>query len=786
MTRSSQGSELRALVLAPLGRDGQIACAILEEASIDSMVCVDRAALRRELELGAGLAVIAEEALYNADLSELVAWIEGQPPWSDFPFVLLAQRGGGLERNPGAGRLVAALGNVTFVERPFHPTTLVSVVQTSLRGRHRQYEARDRIEALRDAETQFRTMAESIPQLAWMAEPDGHIFWYNQRWYDYTGARPEDLEGWGWQTVHDPKALPSVIERWTACLDTGQPFEMIFPLRSAAGEFRQFLTRVEPVRGADGQIVRWLGTNTDITDQQEAEALLAQRVEERTRERDMVWRTSENLFAIIGRNGRYTTVSPAWTAALGYAASDLIGLDGRELVHPDDIAERGAEFARVSRGEAVRDIDLRVRAKDGSYKWFSWTVISAGDGLLYAEGRDVTERRHLEDQLRQAQKMEAVGQLTGGIAHDFNNLLTGIIGSLELLQKRIASGRTGDIERLIGLATSSANRAAALTHRLLAFSRRQPLDPKPVNANGLVESMAELVRRTIGESIDFSIVAGEGLWRTLCDPHQLESGVLNLAINARDAMPHGGSITITTRNASLDAAYAIRHSDVRVGDYVAISVTDTGVGMPPDVVERAFDPFFTTKPLGQGTGLGLSMIYGFARQSDGHVKIESEPGRGTTVTLYLPRYLGAEDDAEASNPEAPEQPRDDQKDVVLVVEDEPAVRELVVEVLSELGFQALEAADAKAAIALVETADVLDLLITDIGLPGMNGRQLADAVRERRPDLRVLFMTGYAENAAMGGGMLEPGMELITKPFTLGELSRRIRAITEREAASSR
>jgi CheY-like chemotaxis protein len=324
------------------------------------------------------------------------------------------------------------------------------------------------------------------------------------------------------------------------------------------------------------------------------------------------------------------------------------------------------------------------------------------------------------------------------------------------------------------MAKASANRAAALIHRLLAFARRQPLDPKPVNVNQLVTSMEELLRRTIGEQIQLEIVTGGGLWGTFCDPHQLESALLNLAINARDAMPNGGRLTIEATNAHLDRYYATEMGDLTPGQYVALSVSDTGVGMPATVKARAFDPFFTTKPIGQGTGLGLSMVYGFARQSEGHAHIYSEPGHGTTVKLYLPRYGGAlEETGVATSESAALQAQ--AGETVLVVEDEASVRELVVDVLSDLGYRALEAIDGPSGLQILRSVARIDLLVTDVGLPGMNGRQVADAAREHRPGLKVLFITGYAENAAMANGFLAPGMEMITKPFAVDALAVRIR-----------
>ncbi len=398
------------------------------------------------------------------------------------------------------------------------------------------------------------------------------------------------------------------------------------------------------------------------------------------------------------------------------------------------------------------------------------------------------ERRVLErtseleaahEALRQAQKMEAVGQLTGGIAHDFNNLLTGVIGSLDMMQRQIAKGETSKIERYATTAMTSANRAAALTHRLLAFSRRQPLDPKPVNANRLVTGMEELLRRTIGESIALEIVTAGGLWQTLCDPHQLESAILNLAINSRDAMPEGGVLTIETCNTRLDNAYAAKQRDVAPGQYVCICVTDTGSGMSKETMEKAFEPFFTTKPTGQGTGLGLSMIYGFARQSEGYARIYSEVRQGTTIKLYLPRYYGEAEATEDEHGELTDAHRAEAGEVVLVIEDETAVRELVVDVLEELGYRAVQAADGPSGLKLLQSGMRLDLLVTDIGLPGLNGRQVADAARQSRPSLKVLFMTGYAENATIANGFLEPGMEMITKPFAIEALATRIRDMIE-------
>ena len=485
-------------------------------------------------------------------------------------------------------------------------------------------------------------------------------------------------------------------------------------------------------------------------------------------------------------------------------------LDGigtwKDRVHPDDYPAAAAAWRHSLATGDRYSVEFRARGKDGDYRWFlvRADAVRAPDGTILrwvGTNTDIDDSRRqtaelarlndtLEEQvaartrelmvaeeaLRQSQKMEAVGQLTGGIAHDFNNLLTGITGSLELLGIRIAQGRLNDVERYSLAAQGAAKRAAALTHRLLAFSRRQTLDPKPTDVNRLVGGLEDMVRRTVGPEVAVEVVASVGLWATLVDPHQLENALLNLCINARDAMPGGGRLTIETANRWIDARTA-RERELDAGQYVSLCVSDTGTGMTPEVIAKAFDPFFTTKPLGLGTGLGLSMIYGFARQSGGHVRIYSEVGDGTNVCIYLPRHFGEAEDTEtvAANTEAP---RANAGETVLVVDDEPTVRMLVMEVLEELGYAAIEAADGASGLKLLQSDIRIDLLVTDVGLPGgMNGRQMADAARIGRPDLNILFITGYAENAVVGNGYLDPGMHVMTKPFAMEALATRIKEL---------
>ena len=527
------------------------------------------------------------------------------------------------------------------------------------------------------SDEQFRTFAQTLPNHLWAARKDGYFHWLSDRLLAYCGARLDDLTGHdAWGSVVHPDDLPAAAAAWAHALATGTTYNSEIRIRAADGRYTWFLVRAEPLHDADGQIVRWIGVNTDI----------------------------------------------------------------------DDRRRHSAELARLN--ETLED-QVAARTRE----------------LMMAE-----------EALRQSQKMEAVGQLTGGLAHDFNNLLTGVLGSLELLGIRMAQGRLADVERYTLAAQGAAKRAAALTHRLLAFSRRQTLDPRPTDVNRLIAGLEDMVRRTVGPQVTVEVVAAGGLWPTLVDPNQLENALLNLCINARDAMPDGGRLTVETGNRWLDER-AASERDLPPGQYVSICVSDTGTGMTPDVIAKAFDPFFTTKPIGLGTGLGLSMIYGFARQSGGQVRIYSEVGEGSNICLYLPRHAGPADD-QGEEPARAMGPQARTGETVLVVDDEPTVRMLVIEVLEELGYAALEAADGAAGLTILRSDVRIDLLVTDVGLPGgMNGRQMVDAAREARPDLPVLFITGYAENAVLGNGQLEAGMHVMTKPFGMEALADRIRGL---------
>jgi len=516
---------------------------------------------------------------------------------------------------------------------------------------------------------------------------------------------------------------------------------------------------------------------------------LEQRVEDAIAERDRIWRLSPELLAVLDRQGRFVSVNPAVRLILGWTPDQFMSMELPELVHPDDQAATLGAWSWASEDmgprPAARHLENRMLKRDGSYCWITWSMSWAQDSL-YVAGRDDTDLklqaealRDTENALRQSQKMEAVGRLTGGIAHDFNNMLQGISGALYLVQRKITAGAPEQALRFVDVAMDSANRAAHLTQRLLTFSRRQPIDPKPFCAASALQSMVALFHRYTGERVALRLDLQQALWTVCCDKNQFENAMLNLVINACDAMPNGGTLTVATRNVEADDPQLLQSVGAHAGRFVEVSVTDVGCGMPPDVLAHAFDPFFTTKPMGQGTGLGLSMIYGFAKQAGGAAGLESTVGVGTTVRLFLPRHDGAPERLQNGERAAVAAPGAARKEVVLVVEDDANVREMVCECLAELGLEVLAASDGEAGLELLQSARGIDLLVTDVGLPGLNGRQLADAARVTRPGLRVLLMTGYAESAARGQGFLEQGLELIVKPFQLDKLSERVQGMLD-------
>jgi PAS domain S-box-containing protein len=508
---------------------------------------------------------------------------------------------------------------------------------------------------------------------------------------------------------------------------------------------------------------------------------LARMVIERSSEPGTTWQVSPHLLSVIDMaDGRFLRVNPSWFLRLGWAEDEMIGRPYADFVHPEDLAASFSTFEEVKLGLPVLEFENRYRAKNGSYEWLSWVAVPEG-GKLYSTTRLVTAEkeqalafRESQDALRQSQKMEAVGQLTGGIAHDFNNMLAVIIGGINLIERRQA--RSEPFKDLIAAVLDGGQRAAALTHRLMAFSRQLPLDPQNVDVAGMVKSMSEILRRTLGEQISLETVLAGGVWKARTDTNQLESAILNLALNARDAMPQGGKLTIETSNAHLDDEYARSNSEVTAGQYVLIAVSDTGTGMPPDVVAKAFDPFFTTKEVGKGTGLGLSQVFGYVKQSRGHIKIYSEVGQGTSVKIYLPR---ATQQAEAQQPGSGKAvaPGGSMHEVILVVEDDQRMRQIASAALRELGYSVLHATSGLQALEMLKTYPQIGLLFTDIVMPGMSGRRLAVEAHKLQPSLRILFTTGYTRNAIVHNGVLDSGVNLLSKPYTLDQLARKIREV---------
>jgi len=687
-------------------------------------------------------------------------------------------------------RLHAALDTTTQREERFR--TILETIEAAFAIVQVKYDADDRPIDYRfvEANPAFESQAGVNLRGKWVTEfaPDLEDFWFQTYGHVAKTGEPANFENYA-----------SHFERWfdVKAIQVGNP--------------------------ADRQIAIFF---SDVTERRVAQERL--RISEALA-RENVERVQLALAAgaIIGTwhwdlpTDRFT-VDKAFAQAFGL--DPALGREGLSLeqvittVHPEDRDPlKTAITEAISRGGAYAH-QYRVRRADGRYYWIeaNGRVELAGDGtplrfpgvLIDVEERRSVERERdrataalralnetleqrvvertadlmqAEEKLRQSQKMEAVGQLTGGIAHDFNNLLAGISGSLELINQRIGQGRLEEVDKYMHAAQAATRRAAALTHRLLAFSRRQTLDPRPTDVNTLMVGITEMVQRTVGPGIAVETLGAPGLWPTLVDAGQLENALLNLCINARDAMPEGGNIKIETANQQIkgESAAAL---DLPTGEYVSLSVTDTGTGMSPDIIAKAFDPFFTTKPIGQGTGLGLSMIYGFAKQSGGQVRAYSTVGEGTTMCIYLPRYDGVAvtDDVGTRHLQGACAAA---SETILVVDDEPTVRMLLNDVLAELGYTVIEAADSAAGLKILQSDMHIDLLITDVGLPGgMNGRQMADAGRETRPDLKTLFITGYAETAAIGNEPLGVGMWVLTKPFGVDALTSRVRELMSSKA----
>ena len=648
------------------------------------------------------------------------------------------------------------------------------------------------------SEARYRTLFDSIDEgfciIEFLDSPAGPLSDYvhvaanaayaiNTGIQDVVGQRvremvPDEAEGW--------------VKLYVEVLKTGQPIRFERELLATGRHLELAAFRVEPPSRREVAVLF-----KDVTARKRAERALQElnetleaRVAAALAERKVLADIVEGTDAFV----QVIDLDLRWIAINGAATREFERMFGvvpkvgecvldvlREQPEHRDAWQR--IWSRTLQGEDFSEVVAFASPGAGHRQYemhMSMLYDAAGNRIgAYQFAYDVTERlaeqdrlRKTEEALRQAQKMEAVGQLTGGLAHDFNNLLAGISGAFQMIGVRLAQGRTRDVDKYVTAGQGAARRAASLTHRLLAFSRRQTLSPKPTVVNRLMTDFVELVRRTVGPSIQVETIEAVGLWPTLVDANQLENALLNLCINSRDAMPNGGKITIETANKWIDERTA-RERNLEPGQYITICVSDTGVGIDKATLERVFEPFFTTKPLGQGTGLGLSMVYGFARQSNGHVRIYSEVDKGTMVCMYLPRYVGNEP-VEPVHVVVPEPVRTSDT-VVLVIDDEPTVRMLITDALGDLNYTCIEAVDGPSGLEMLQSAKRIDLLITDVGLPGgLNGRQVADAALVLRPQLKVLFITGYAENAAFNHGHIGPGMAVLTKPFAISELARRV------------
>ena len=663
------------LIHAPLGRDAQIAAALLQEAELPARIASTLDALVAGLNENVAFAVMTEEALRSVDLRPFVSWIETQPSWSDLPFIILTARGGGPERNPAAARLSEVLGNVSYVERPFHPTTFISVVRSAMRARRRQYEASARMEALDEGERRLQTALEAGRLGAWELDLATNVLTTSATCRGIFGRGPED--GFTYedllQSIH-PEDVTRMQEAVRKTIETGADYAIAYRTVWPDGSVHGAEIRAQLHRDRTGKPIKLVGVSADITERLQAEEQqrhLNEMLEER-------------------------------------------------------VAERTRELQEAHR-------------------------------LVLAE---VSQRERAEEQLRQAQKMEAIGQLTGGVAHDFNNLLMAVLGNLELLRKHVA----GDAKatRLIDGALQGAQRGASLTQRLLAFARRQDLQVGPVNLAGLVTEMEDLLQRSVGSRIAIEVAVPERLPPVSADANQVELALLNLAVNARDAMPDGGTIQIALNEAEQPAG----SDTLAPGRYVVLSVIDQGLGMDAETLQKAVEPFFSTKELGKGTGLGLSMVHGLALQLDGRLQLKSAPGQGTTAELWIP--VSTTDVEDQAQDVAPAGPRDDAGPKrILLVDDDVLIAMSSADMLSDLGHQVVEAHSGKEALALIDGGATFDLLITDYSMPSMTGAELAKAVRDRVPGLPILLASGYAD--------LPSGVEMdvarLAKPYSQDQLA---------------
>jgi PAS domain S-box-containing protein len=781
----------RALILAPSGRDGIVAASLLRQAGSTAETRESIADLITGLKEGAGLAIITSEALQYKDLTPLKGWIDHQAPWSDFPFIILSQRTGSPEQSPIITHMQTILGNVIVLERPFHPTSLLNVVENALRGRRRQYQARRYLEEMREGEQRLQTALLAGRMGAWQLDIAELVLSGSEQFRACFGRTPADqfvfadlIES---VSLHDQQRVQRAFDD---AIRTAADLVLEFRVHWPDGREHWVDARARVLLDRYGKPQTLVGVASDITQRKAAEAerekLLAAVAAERERTQQALRgeRALSGLLltsvpaGIVAYDGdmRVTIWNPVMERIFGLPAPAVLGRSLARVI--GDGQGKGIEgrlrdaLAGVS--GPIEEIELTTLTGAGVVLESQHAPLRGGDGEIVGGAaffREMTERRRAEEQLRQAQKMETIGQLTGGVAHDFNNLLAAIQGNLELLRKRLPNDP--QIRRFIDGALQGTQRGASLTSRLLAFARRQDLKPEPTDLGALLEGMRALMERSIGPLISIDMALAPELPPAKVDANQLELAILNLAVNARDAMPEGGRLSL-----SLDRCAGAKSGLELEGDFLRLSVTDTGTGMDEETLKSAIEPFFSTKELGKGTGLGLSMVHGLAVQLGGALQLKSVLGKGTTAELWLP--VSAAPVKEVQHME-PEQTITPQAAVILVVDDDALINMSTVDMIEDLGHTVLEAYSGREALEILSSGKQIDALVTDYAMPGMTGVELASKARELHPKLPILLATGYAD---LPSGTTTD-LPRLAKPYQQTELASQIGKLLSRPAVAS-